>query len=296
MRCEFEQVTTLDGIDLQGLIFSPKRSTDTVALWIHGLASSFHNSYKRLTTMARVLNECGVALAAFDTRGHDVVSRNHIEDKRKIKGHRSITIGAAYEQFKKCDLDIHAIVKLLKQRFKNVILIGHSTGANKSIYYVTRTRFNKEVKGVILVSPVSDVPIMRREAHRKFKKALEAAHKMASEEKGWELMPREFVQSIYTSQRFLSLADQNSIEQMFPSKRFKGPLWKFSKIKLPMLVIMGENDKYIDYSVGKHVERFKVETTSRFFASKIVVGADHSFAGKEEELAGVVANWINGLD
>lgn len=305
MHCEFEQVTTSDGIDLQGLIFLPKdnnysthseQTPTVVGVWVHGLISSFHSNYKRITTLARVFNEQGMAFATFDTRGHDVIAAGKHADYRRIKGYRSFTIGSAYEQFDHCDRDLEAIVKFLKKKFARIVLIGHSTGANKVLYYATRRRFKNIPFGLVLLAPVSDVPVMKKEMGKNYEEALRTADEMVKSGKGMELIPRDLVQPIYTAQRFLSLASQQSVEQMFPSKDFKGPLRLFSLAKIPMMVVIGEKDQYLDLPLYKLIETLVTQTTSVKFSPVILRNADHGFDGKEEELADTITTWIKGLN
>lgn len=309
MQCEFVQVTTRDGLDLQGLVFVPKgdpstlrRSADRsgqtptpVGVWIHGLGSNFHRGYKRMTTLARIFNENGIAFATFDTRGRDWVAHAVKPDKRKKKGYRRITIGAGYEKFIESQYDLDAIVDYLRELFPDVILLGHSTGANKAVYYLSKPGTQKKVKGVVLVSPVSDVPMLKKELGEHYNEALEVAQRMIREDRGWEIVPRELSRTIYTAQRLLSLATQESSEQMFPHKQFHGPLRLFSRIKIPTLIIFGSLDDYLLTDKVTTQELLRVFTRyhkSKSFKTIVIPESDHSFIDKEEELAKFITNWM----
>src|SRR4030095_11092024 len=64
--------------------------------------------------------------------------------------------GAAFERFRQSILDIRAMVSFVRLRgYRRVILAGHSTGANKVLYYAARARYRR-VNGIILLGPVSD--------------------------------------------------------------------------------------------------------------------------------------------
>lgn len=307
MNCEFVNVTARDGVDLQGLMFtsngaSPSTSSGqtptTVGVWVHGLTASFHSNYKRHTILAKIFNEKGIAYATFDTRGHDVVTFNKKWDKRKRKGYRSITVGGAYEKFPDCVLDLDGIVDFLRERFENIILIGHSTGANKVVYYLSQRGKQKKISGVVLASPVSDVSLYKRDLGKKYEKALEVARAMARKGRGGELMPQELTRDLRTASRFLSLSDQNSVEQMFPTRDFRGPLTLFSKVKIPTLVIFGEND---DYLVGDRVSAketldvFSSSHKSKSFQTLIIPRSDHGYRDCEDFLARALVRWVHSL-
>lgn len=299
MNCEFVNVTTADGLDLQGLIFcTPNHKEKTVGVWVHGLTASFHSNYKRHTILARVFNDAGLAYATFDTRGHDAVTFAKKYDKRRKKGYRSITVGGAFEKFTDCVLDLDAIVDYLKECYEKVILIGHSTGANKVVYYLTRAGKGKNITGVVLASPVSDVALYKKELGDNYEKALEAAQDMIKRGQGSLLMPQEWSKDPRTAQRFLSLINQESVEQMFPTKKFRGPLKLFSKIRIPTLVLFGEEDNYLKtdrVSAQDILGVFSREHRSKVFKILVIAKTGHSYEDKEEEFAKELINWISKI-
>lgn len=313
MHCDFVQVTAKDGVNLEGLVFSPSTPSRTstelgrmsrsgqtaVAVWIHGLGSNFHRNYKRTTTLARVFNEAGIAFVSFDTRGHDWIAHAVKTDRRKAKGYRGITIGSSYEKFTDSAYDLDAIVDYLLSQFKNVILLGHSTGANKAVYYLSRKGTQKKVRAVALVSPVSDPPMERKMLGSRYEETVKMAKKMVSEKRSWDVLPQSLSRSIYPAQRFLSLACKESIEQMFPNKEFRGPLRLFSRIKVPSLILFGELDDYLKIDKIKVREVFDVfshYSKSKSFKTISIPEADHGFSDKEEELANTLVSWIKELE
>lgn len=298
MNCELSNVVTKDGVNLQGLLFTPRLRSGqahVVGVWIHGLGSNFYGGYTRLMTLATHFAKNGIALAAINTRGHDIVTRAIKQDRRKKKGYRSIQGGSAYEKFSESVFDIDGIVEFLKPRFKNIVLIGHSTGSNKAVYYVSKKTLQKKIAGVVLIAPVSDVPMVQERLGEDFQEALNAARKMVKSGKSSELIKQILPHSIYSAQRLVSLGSKGSVEQMFPTKEFQGPLRLFSKIKIPTLVLFGDEDDYLkvdNISADALLSAFAKNTKSRAFSSIAIKAADHSFTGKEEELASILVSWI----
>lgn len=295
MQCDFVQVGAKDGVKLEGLVFSVK-GADTVGVWIHGLTSNAFRNYQRNTILAREFSEAGIAFAIFNTRGHDVVAYSVKNDKRKMKGRRSVTIGSAFERFEDSVLDLDAIVDYLGKQYKKVFLLGHSTGANKAAYYLARR--HKKVAGGALISPVSDVPMLRNELGNKYDEATRIARDMVKRGEGDLLVPENICASIHTARRLLSLSDQKSVEQLFPHQNFMGPLRIFSKIKTPVHIIYGEKDDYLKVdkiSAQVLIDCFSKYSKSKKFDSFVGAGADHSFTDCEEALGNTLVNWINRM-
>lgn len=297
MLCDFVQVTAKDGVNLEGLVFTPKDSPSTaVGVWLHGLGSNFHRSYTRTTKLAKLFNDNGIAFASFDTRGHDAVAHSVKFDKRKKKGYKGVTIGAAYENFVDSFFDLEAIVDYLKKDFDKIFLLGHSTGANKVAYYLARE--HKKVAGGALISPVSDVPMIKKELGDKYEETIDLARDMVNRGDGKKLIPEDFSPNIYTASRLLSLANDNSVEQLFPNRNFSGPLRVFSRIKAPVIVIFGDKDDYlkVDRVLPQDlVDSFAKYAKNKDFTSFIGVACDHSFTDHEEELGKVLIDWIGKL-
>lgn len=296
MQCDFVQVEARDGVKLEGLVFSVK-GADAVGVWIHGLTSNAFRNYERNTVLAREFSDAGIAFAVFNTRGHDVVTYSVKSDKRKAKGYRSITAGSAFERFEDSVLDLDAIVDYLGKQYKKVFLLGHSTGANKVAYYLARRC--KKVAGGALISPVSDVSMIKKELGVKYDEAIKTAREMVKRGDGNKLVPESLCPSIYTARRLLSLADQKSVEQLFPHKNFMGPLQIFSKIKSPVIIVYGARDDYL--KLDKISAEILINCFSRYsksgkFESFVDVDADHSFGTREEELGQVLLDWITGLE
>lgn len=297
MQCDFVQVEAKDGVKLEGLVFSVK-GADTVGVWIHGLTSNAFRNYERNTVLAREFTRAGIAFAIFNTRGHDVVAYSVKNDKRKVKGRRSATIGSAFERFEDSVLDLDAIVDYLGKQYKKVFLLGHSTGANKVAYYLAHE--HKKVTGGALISPVSDVPMLRKVLGGKYDEAIKFAREMVSSGDGGKLVPEDLCPGgIYTARRLLSLAQQKSVEQLFPHRNFMGPLRIFSKIKSPTLIVFGDKDNYLleDGVDSKDMlSVFSKHTRGKRLEAKVIFGADHSFTDREEELGKVLVGWITGLE
>src|SRR3989344_8424332 len=142
MLCELNQIKTKDGLRLEGLVFEPARKTKTVAIWLRGLTGRFSNNPKRIHAIADELGRKGISFAIFDHRGFGNINSLNVESKKGkggIKKSKYKYFGTSFEKFEDSVLDIEAMIRFCKKRgFRKIFLFGHSTGANKSAYYILK--------------------------------------------------------------------------------------------------------------------------------------------------------------
>ncbi|OGZ01162.1 MAG: hypothetical protein A3B13_03575 [Candidatus Liptonbacteria bacterium RIFCSPLOWO2_01_FULL_45_15] len=300
MLCELNQIKTKDGLRFEGLVFAPKRKTKTVALWLSGLTGRFSPSPKRIHAIAQALGRKGISFAIFDHRGLGNINSLNVESKkskggikRGIKKSKYKYFGTSFEKFEQSVLDIEAMLRFCRKRgYKKIFLFGHSTGANKSAYYILE-KGGHGLAGIGLLGPMSDIPGIKKDLGRKYKKALETAGKMVKRDKGEELLPLKMTGGqFYTAVRFWSIARERMNEDTFP---YYDPKRKFrwaKKVRLPVLVLIGNKEQHADRPVPEIMEAFRKQIPEKYFSGKILKGANHSFKNREKELGREMANWI----
>ncbi len=202
--------------------------------------------------------------------------------------------GAGFEKFEDCILDIRPSMKLAENLgYKNTSLAGHSTGANKALYYLYKTR-DRVTKGLILLGPISDIVA---ETKRIGKTELGKGVKIARELKKKNprsLLPQKY--GTYSAERYLSLYDAGSKEDVFPYHNPRARWKELKSVQIPTAVIVGSRDEHSDRPAKKLIEAFKQNANStKSFSGIIIKGANHGFYKKEKELAQAVINWINQI-
>jgi len=290
MLSELHQIITKDGIPLEGLLFKPKRKKRAAAVWLGGLTSRFSKNPERTHALAQVFTKHGIAFANFDHRGAGIINAIKIQ-----KGNRKkyILAGTSFEKFEHSIFDIEAILNFFRKRgYKKIFLLGHSTGANKVAYYILK-RGSQGISGAALLGPLSDIPIFKSQLGKKYRLALNTARKMINNNKRKELLPFSVVnKAFWGAERFWSLAREKSNEDMFP---YYDPKRKFrwtKNVRVPILVVIGENEQYADRPVKEIMNSFKTQISGRWFTGAVIKGADHSFTGKEKVLASKIIGWI----
>lgn len=294
------ETTTKDKFIHQGIFFRPssRRGGTSVGkatralLWIHGLTSNFYGHIKLFEEFAVSCDAVGFGFAAFNNRGHDMITGLSKLDRRKPKGRVHAIGGAGMENFTDCVYDIEAGIDfLVNQGFSQVVVIGESTGANKVCYYAAIKR-TEALVGVVLASPLSDRLSSGMELERK--RNLIYMQNLVNQGKADELIAGYHFFPL-TPKRYLSLLTPNSLEDQFDYGDFRPRMKYYSKIKKPLLVIFGEQDEYADRSVHKIRAVFDSFQQSTNYKSVVIPGAFHSYDGKEKQLTACIVSWVKSL-
>lgn len=308
MFCELNQIKTKDGLRFEGILFQPKKKNRIIAFWLTGLTGRFSHSPKRIHAIAEELGRKGISFAIFDHRGFGNINSLKVKSEKGNGGREKKSkykyFGTSFEKFEDSILDIGAMIRFCRKRgYKKIFLFGHSTGANKSAYYILKKRA-RGLAGVGLLGPMSDIPGIKKDLGRKYKTTLETAGKMVKRGKGNELLPMTMTNGkFYSAARFWSIAKERMNEDTFPyydpngsTKLTTGRKFHWAKkVRLPILVLIGSKEQYADHPVPEIMDAFRRQIPAKYFSGKIIKGADHSFKNKEKELGKEMAKWISSV-
>jgi alpha-beta hydrolase superfamily lysophospholipase len=283
-KFEISRIKTKDDFFLDGIIFEPEKKGELAVIYVHGLGGAFYGNPTRLQEYAKKCKENGFAFFSFNNRGNNAIIRLDKEGKEKLE---SVDCGSAFEKFSDCVFDLDSYIEEARKRgYEKIVLIGHSSGANKVVHYLHKKPKNKVILAV-LSGAVSDVPMIKKMLGKGYEKAIEYAKKAKSKD---ELLPYELVFQYCSAQRFLNLATERSEEDVF-QYHLKNSQWKEIKsIKIPTLAIIGENDQYATIEVKEILDNYR--KANALIEVEIVQGADHSFRGKERESVGKIVEWV----
>lgn len=178
---------------------------------------------------------------------------------------------------------------------KNIFLLGHSTGCQKSIYYLAK-RPRSRVKGAILLAPISDYSDVAAKLDQpEYRRALAAAERLKRMGKPHALLPAGLWPTPLDAQRFLSLYTAKSQEEIFTYASGRKPL-TLQAVKKPLLTVLAEADEFGDRPASEIAAWFeKILGKSRCNQIKIIAGAIHSFATYEDKLAVMIRAWVKTL-
>ncbi|MBR1444244.1 MAG: alpha/beta fold hydrolase [Firmicutes bacterium] len=144
-------VPTTRGTVLNGVLFRPKekKTADTVMIAITGIHGNFYSN-PFYYNIGDTLNGGGIDFIYAQTN-------NAFEEIKTInvKTGKQEIIGSWNERFSYTDEDIEAYLDFAeKEGYKHVILAGHSLGANKVVYYLSRCH-DARVEHFFLLSPAN---------------------------------------------------------------------------------------------------------------------------------------------
>ncbi len=269
---------------LNGLWFGPKKP-QRVIVWVHGLGSSMFSKL-------RIIDQCinaETAVVTFNNNGHDTISH-----RVRIDGKKGAWAGAAHEKFTDCIDDIQGAINFLRsQKVKSIYLAGHSTGCQKSIYWASKSKDTRNVKGIMLLAPVSDyAAAVKKYGKKKLAGVESVARSLIRRGKPHALLPKDtWPEELNDAQRFLSLYTPDSIEEIFSyAQSEKNPV-TLKKVKIPILALWAESDEFSDRPAIEAAQWFEKNIKSKHKVV-IVPGVTHGFRGGEKIVAKEIRQWI----
>ncbi len=265
-----------DQLELQGLLFgNPKAATAHIV--IHGLGGDV---FSQIETIAHLASN-DVQVLFFNNRGHDTITRFKRLDASAPKGYQSETIGAAHEVFTDCVHDIQGAVNFLEEQGAETIqLTGHSTGCQKTVYYLSQQP-SKSVKGATLLCTISDyASFIATEDEATRIKATDLAKKLVKEGRPHELLPLDVWPEMHDAQRFLSLFTPESTEEIFSYAVPDKAPEILQSVKVPLKIVLAEKDEYADRPASEIAAWFKKMMPEDQIEIEIIEGAGHNLERK----------------
>jgi predicted alpha/beta-hydrolase family hydrolase len=287
--CRFVKFDATDGVALSGLLYEPKRPTTRAAIFIHGASGSFES--KRTNKLAEIFTRAGIAYFPFNNRGSYVV-------RRAGEGMG----GSAHERIRDSIFDLDgALAELRRRGYRDVTLIGHSTGANKiAVYDSYKERV--PAKRYVLLAGGDDTGLLYAQlGPRRFTAALTKAREMIKARRGSELVPSALSPLPMSWTAFLDMANPDGDYNVFPYldamrnlRLSRKPRFRHVRgIRKPTLILYGENDEYCYGDVPRCVSIIDEALGPKpNMELAIMKDADHGFGGKEEELGMVLVEWM----
>ena len=287
--CRLVRFEATDGAPLAGALFEPRRRTTRVAVFLHGTGGASVMEAKRTTRLAEAFTAAGVAWFPFNNRGSQVIRR-----LGKTLG------GAAMEKIRDCIFDIDGAVRALRALgYRDVTLVGHSTGANKiAVYDSIRPR--NRVQRYVLIGGGDDTGLIyERLGARRFAAALARAKAMIRARRGDELVPPAYYALPMSWRSFYDMANPNGDYNVFPFlevmrnvRLSRRPRFRHLRsMRKPALFLYGENDEYCYGDVSRCVEILS-EVVGPRAELAILEDTDHGFSDREREVAEVILRWM----
>ena len=278
------RLRTRDGVWLDGVVAEPRGRRRTALVWVHGLGSVFSSGQPLIQALSTRLTAEGIGYFKFNNRGHDVVV-----------GRGARLAGAAFERFGASVEDIRTVIRFAVSRgFRHIVLAGHSTGANKVLHYMARTR-DRRVAGLMLLGPISDVAGERkRVGRRELARRVAVAERMARRDPA-AVVPRAW--GFWSARRFISLYRPGEAEDVFPYYRPDATWTGLRRVRVPLAVIVGGRDEYLDRRADALIAAFEANAPAvKSFRGTVVPRAPHGFRRHERVLAREIVRWARTVE
>lgn len=295
MKINIHNVKTSDDLRLQGIEYEPE-TKDGCVLFVHGMSGNFIENYVG-QVLGEELSKNDIGFIYSHNRGY-----NHINDIATSQiengSYKTKRIGAMYEIFTESLLDIEAWVKKCDDLgYKKIILMGHSLGAPKIIYYFSQKKPNN-ITGVILTSPGDMVGLITKAEYQPNFQELydEAENNVQSGEPRKLLSSQVWDWYTLSSQTFLSLFEKHGAVDNLPLHEKDGDFSQLASINVPILGIMAEHDDIAINTLQDDLKLIEEKATgATSFTGKFVSNTGHTYDAQEKQLADVVIDWVKNL-
>lgn len=274
---------TIDDLKLPMVHYNVLKK-DICVICIHGMCANFLDNYFA-SVWGKYLSENGIGFIYEHNRGHD------IENDIVKKDGSFIRCGTMYEIFEDSIYDIDLAIETAKSLgYKRIILLGHSYGCNKVIYYYYKK--HPKLLGIILAS-APDMIGAHINVQPDYKDLLREAKENIDNGNPEKLLNKIIEDYIYmSSQTYFNWYNEKAQLNNLPV--FANPEhWEqFSSIDIPILTFSGSKEE--DYYL--QLELLKTKALScKNFTTKIIDDTGHTYNNKELEIAILICNWIKSL-
>jgi pimeloyl-ACP methyl ester carboxylesterase len=278
---------------LAGVLMQPTegsvRSIGMVML--HGSTVAFYYPLMYVY-LGRALVERGYRYVSGNTRSHDIASPEWLwpGSCREEEVAKWRLGGDGWTRFDEEPHDVAGWIDFLSaQGAEQIVLVGHSGGVRKVLYYQAE-RQDSRVAGLVLAGGTSDRGVIAIDPAR-----MELAERMVAEGQGEALLPLPEGVPMHDGgmQSAASYAIWGRYARQFAAEGYAP--W-IATIRVPVLATFGADElerspllrpNYEDMRRrAVHAPRFDIE---------VIEGADHCYTGREQGLAEVVLGWLETL-
>ncbi len=198
-----------------------------------------------------------------------------------------------------------AVRELRRRGYRDLTLIGHSTGANKVAIY-DHYKPRNFVKRYVLLAGGDDTGLLYDHlGPRRFAAALKKAREKIRARHGDELAPPSISQLPMSWRSFSDTANPDGDYNVFPFlevmrniRLSRKPRFRHLRtIRKPALILYGDGDQYMYGDVSRCVAILAdILGVKPNIELAVIAEADHGFGGRERELGEVIVRWMEARD
>lgn len=271
---------TIDGLRLPMVHFEAKEK-DMCIICIHGMCGTIIDNYFA-TVWGKILASDNIGFLYEHNRGHSIENDIVMQDKTYKR------CGCMYEIFEDSIYDIDLAIETAKNLgYKRFILLGHSYGCNKVIYYYYKK--NPNILGIILAS-APDMIGSHKLAQSDYKELLIEAKENIDAGNPSKLLHKMIEDYMYMSSKtYYNWYNEKTNLDNLPVIANPDKWEQLASIRVPILTFSGslEEDYYL------HLDLIKSKAINcPSFETKIIDDTIHTYNNKEEEIGILIRKWI----
>ncbi len=283
MNIEFiANAYTSDGLKLPMIHFESKEK-DICIICVHGMCQTIIDNYFA-TVWGKLLSEKNIGFIYEHNRGHSIANDIVMKDGSLKR------CGCMYEIFEDCIYDIDLAIQIAKEKgYKRIILLGHSYGCNKVIYYYYKKHPN--ILGIILASAPDMIGSHLSVQAGDYKELLKEAKRNIDNNKPMKLLHKMVEDYMYmSSQTYYNWYNENSELNNLPIISNQKNWKQFKTIDVPIFTFSGSREE--DYYL--HLDLLKEKAIHcNNFDYKIIDNTGHTYENKELEIGNLIYKWID---
>jgi alpha-beta hydrolase superfamily lysophospholipase len=283
MRPEFIRYKTEDQEILQALFWFPEEVTKTAVIYVPSATGGFSGQHD-LSPIASEITSRGFAFMATNVR---------------TVGNPS---GWTFARFEDCVQDVEAAVRYAKSRqFEDLVLVGHSLGGPRAMYYWVQTR-EPSIRALVFMGSITSSyeeaqyrwPKNRRDEFDEF---LQRARDLVREGKGQEVLTHQdhFREPRATVPPNLTLSAYTFLNLFGTPGECNASTVKFgAQVTIPSLVVHSSQD---EIALPKNAEEIYASLTSATRRDLIWVEGNHMLFQVEDarKYGEVIGNWLSKI-
>ncbi len=288
-RGELVRVRAEDGLELAGFYAAPAGGARRAVLHTHGFAGNFYEN-RFIDAVCDAVVAKGLGFLTYNNRGHDYVSDN-------LRGSGLETMyepgGIPWDMFEQSVHDIGGAADFLSSRGHHEIYFeGHSLGTCKTVYYLNERRDQRAV-GAILISPPDMFGVSSERSGRPLDEMLAESNTAVAENDPDRRIEAGRTVPIAARSILSSYADPAKTD-IFPFRLgSEGDYARYASLTVPILATFGTVDEAVTVPVEDAAELARAMATGSLGADvSVVEGANHTYWGKEDSLAGLIGGFI----
>ena len=282
MNIEFiNDAFTEDGLKMPMVHFESNEK-DICVICIHGMCDTIIDNFFA-TVWGKELSKNNIGFIYEHNRGHS------IENDIVMKDGSFKRCGCMYEIFEDSIYDIDLAIKVAKDKgYKRVILLGHSYGCNKVIYYYYKKR--PDILGIIFAS-APDMIGSHISAQLDYNDLLNEAKNNIDNGEPTKLLHKMIEDYMYmSSQTYYNWFNKESNLNNLPIIKNDNHWVQFETIDIPIFTFSGSDEE--EYYLKLDLLKEKAINCNNF-EYKIINDTGHTYKNKEKEIADLIINWIN---